>query len=413
MAAPAANSVVPFGDAPLGVNALAGLNAPIVGMAATPDGRGYWLVAADGGIFSYGDAHFFGSTGNITLNQPVVGMAATPDGLGYWLVASDGGIFSLRRRPLLRLHRQHHASTSRWWGWPPPPTAWATGWWPPTGASSAYGDAHFYGSTGDITLNQPVVGMAAAPDGRGYWLVASDGGIFTYGDARFYGSTGDITLNQPVVGMAAGPGGRGYWLVAADGGIFSFGAVSFFGSEGAGPTGRPCRGHRRHPVGRWVLAGIRIGTPSGRQDRRDRSRSQRAQLHRAPDHQSAGLERPGVRILRYHRHGNSRRLHRSPVQLQRGHLPQADLEAEGATVVMTRPNNDGVGPCVTTRAAIINDAHADVAVDIHADGGPTTGRGFAVLEPVADGPNNAVIASSAAFGSLLRDTFAADTRACR
>ena len=76
---------------------------------------------------------------------------------------------------------------------------------------------------------------------------------------------------------------------------------------------------------------------------------------------------------------------------------------------MTRPNNSGIGPCVTTRAAIINDAHADVAVDIHADGGPVDGRGFAVLEPVADGPNNAVIASSASFAAIMRDTFVADT----
>ena len=88
---------------------------------------------------------------------------------------------------------------------------------------------------------------------------------------------------------------------------------------------------------------------------------------------------------------------------------QADLQAEGATVVMTRTNNTGVGPCVTTRAAIIDNANAGVAVDIHADGGPVSGRGFTVLEPVADGPNNGVIASSAAFASLLRDTFAAGT----
>jgi hypothetical protein len=63
-------------------------------MAATPDGIGYWLVASDGGIFSYGDAPFEGSTGSIALNRPIVGMAATRDGGGYWLVASDGGIFS-------------------------------------------------------------------------------------------------------------------------------------------------------------------------------------------------------------------------------------------------------------------------------------------------------------------------------
>ena len=214
-------------------------------MAATPDGRGYWLVASDGGIFAFGDARFYGSTGDIALNKPVVGMAATPDGRGYWLVASDGGIFSLRRRPLLRLDRRHRPqqaggghgrhprrpgllagglrrrhlqltatpastgrpatspSTSRWWAWPPPPTAGATGWWPPTAASSAFGDARFYGSTGNIALNKPVVGMATSLTGRGYWLVASDGGIFSYGDASFYGSTGDIVLNKPVVGMAA------------------------------------------------------------------------------------------------------------------------------------------------------------------------------------------------------------------
>src|SRR5690349_1972286 len=70
------------------------LNAPVVGMAATPDGKGYWLVASDGGIFAYGDARFFGSMGGQHLNQAVVGMAATPDGGGYWLVASDGGIFA-------------------------------------------------------------------------------------------------------------------------------------------------------------------------------------------------------------------------------------------------------------------------------------------------------------------------------
>ncbi len=70
------------------------LNRPIVGMASTADGGGYWLVAADGGIFSFGDATFFGSTGSLRLNKPIVGMAATPDGGGYWLVASDGGIFS-------------------------------------------------------------------------------------------------------------------------------------------------------------------------------------------------------------------------------------------------------------------------------------------------------------------------------
>jgi N-acetylmuramoyl-L-alanine amidase len=88
---------------------------------------------------------------------------------------------------------------------------------------------------------------------------------------------------------------------------------------------------------------------------------------------------------------------------------RADLIAAGAQVVMTRQSNTGVGPCVTTRAQIINNAHSDVAIDIHADGGPTSGRGFAVLEPVADGPNDAVISSSLQFGTDLRSALLQDT----
>ncbi len=93
----------------------------------------------------------------------------------------------------------------------------------------------FCGSTGSLTLNKPVVGMAAVPGGGGYWLVASDGGIFTYGDAQFYGSTGSLHLNAPVVGMAATPDGRGYWLVASDGGIFTYGDAQFYGSAASAP----------------------------------------------------------------------------------------------------------------------------------------------------------------------------------
>jgi N-acetylmuramoyl-L-alanine amidase len=88
---------------------------------------------------------------------------------------------------------------------------------------------------------------------------------------------------------------------------------------------------------------------------------------------------------------------------------RADLIADGARVVMTRSSNTGVGPCVTTRAEIINRAHADVAIDIHADGGPPGGRGFTVLEPVADGPNDKVIASSQRFGSDVRAALLHDT----
>ena len=89
---PGPDTVTAFGAATaVPGETLHNLAAPIVGMAATPDGLGYWAVAADGGIFAYGDAGFDGSTGGLHLNAPVVGMAATPSGHGYWLVASDGG----------------------------------------------------------------------------------------------------------------------------------------------------------------------------------------------------------------------------------------------------------------------------------------------------------------------------------
>jgi hypothetical protein len=106
------------------------LRAPLVGMAATPTGNGYWLVAADGGVFSFGDARFRGSTGAMRLHQPIVGMAATPTGNGYWLVAADGGVFS-------------------------------------------FGDARYRGSLpsrgGD---HGRAVAIAALPQGGGYWIVS-------------------------------------------------------------------------------------------------------------------------------------------------------------------------------------------------------------------------------------------------
>ncbi len=85
----------------------------------------------------------------------------------------------------------------------------------------------------------------------------------------------------------------------------------------------------------------------------------------------------------------------------------ADLHQDGAKVVMTRDNNHGLGPCVNRRSTMLN--HTDVAIDIHADGGPSWGRGFTVLEPVADGPNNRVIGSSLRLGRYVHRAFLADT----
>ena len=192
---------------------------------------------------------FHGSTGAMHLNRPIVGMAATPTGHGYWLVASDGGIFS-------------------------------------------FGDASFHGSTGAMHLNRPIVGMAATPTGHGYWLVASDGGIFCFGDASFHGSTGAIHLNQPIVGMAATPSRHGYWLVASDGGIFGFGDASFHGSA-VGSIAAPARALRRDRVGTRLLDPRR---------RRDGARvRRRAELRQRPRTAGAVALLPCQRV----KHGHS------------------------------------------------------------------------------------------------------------
>ena len=172
------------------------LSAPVVGMSA-PIGGGYWLVGSDGTVYPH-DAGSFGSLSGQHLNAPIVGMASTADGFGYYLAAADGGVFT-------------------------------------------FGDAHFQGSMGGKLLNQPVVGMAVTPDNQGYYLVASDGGVFTFGDAHFQGSMGGKVLNQPVVGMAVSAATSGYWLTAADGGVFAFDA-RFLGSTGAMHLNRPVVG---------------------------------------------------------------------------------------------------------------------------------------------------------------------------
>ena len=241
-------------------------------------GDGYRFVASDGGVFDFGDAGFYGSTGSLRLNQPVVGMADTPSTNGYWLVASDGGIFN-------------------------------------------YGDAGFFGSMGGRHLNQPIVGMAATPDGGGYWLVASDGGIFSFGDATFFGSTGAVHLNQPIVGMAATPNGGGYWLVAVGRrhlrlrrrALLRLHRLTAPELAGRGPGGGA--GWQR------LLAGGR-----GRRHLRLRRRAV-LRLHRLPAPQQAGRRhgcRPGRGgLLAGGRGRRHLQLRRHPVlRIDRQHLPQ-------------------------------------------------------------------------------------------
>lgn len=121
------------------------VNAPVVAILTHTDWNGGYIeIGADGGVFSEG-APNFGSAGGTKLNSPISGAAVHPGGRGYWMVAQDGGVFS-------------------------------------------FGDAGFHGSMGGKPLNKPITGMAASPTGNGYVLCAYDGGVFPFGDMQYKGS---------------------------------------------------------------------------------------------------------------------------------------------------------------------------------------------------------------------------------
>jgi hypothetical protein len=184
--------------------------------------EGYWLVGSDGGIFSFGSAQFYGSTGSLHLQRPVVGIVATADHNGYWLDASDGGVFS-------------------------------------------YGDTSFYGSIPGLGLHPagsglphslvaPIVGMVPSADDHGYFMVASDGGVFAFGDATFAGSCYSVGgCAGAAVAVMPDSTGRGYWLVTNQGAVYAFGDAPFLGAPGN--TGSAITGAVRTPDGKgyWIL----------------------------------------------------------------------------------------------------------------------------------------------------------------
>jgi hypothetical protein len=184
--------------------------------------HGYWLVGSDGGIFTFGSAQFYGSTGSLHLQRPVVGIVPTADRGGYWLDASDGGVF-------------------------------------------AFGDAGFYGSIPGLglhpagsglpnSINAPIVGMVPSADGGGYFMVASDGGVFAFGDARFEGSCPGIGgCLGATVAVMPDASGNGYWLVTKTGAVYAFGDAPNYGAPGAQDV--PVTSAVRTPDGHgyWIL----------------------------------------------------------------------------------------------------------------------------------------------------------------
>ena len=199
------------------------LNAPIVGMASSATGAGYWLAGGDGGVFAFGDAPFLGSMGHAP--KPAVGIARTRSGLGYWLADVNGGVYTFGDAPFLGGLGGQHLNA-------PVVDIDACGLGYVLTASDGgvfcFG-CDFHGSAGGSPLNQPVNAVCGTEDGTGYYLCAADGGIFAYGSAAFAGGMGGEHLNWPAVGLGLDPDGRGYWIGASDGGVFAFDAP-FLGS---------------------------------------------------------------------------------------------------------------------------------------------------------------------------------------
>ncbi len=230
-----------YGDAPFyGSTGSIKLNKPINGMAPTPSGAGYWMVASDGGIFAFGDAGFFGSTGGMSLRDPIVGLSTTPSGRGYRMVTSGGEVFSFGDAPRLAVESLASRPAQPIMGIASTPSG--AGYWlvGRDGQVTAFGDAPSLGSTG--ALSQPIAAITSTPTGNGFWLVTADGGLFSFGDAKFFGNLAGVPLNRPVVGIAPTTTGKGYWMVASDGGIFAFGDAFFLGSTGGIKLNQPVVG---------------------------------------------------------------------------------------------------------------------------------------------------------------------------
>lgn len=249
-----------FGDADFfGSTGGMRLNKPIVGMATTASGQGYYLVASDGGIFTFGDAQFFGSTGNIKLQAPIVGMKPTSSGNGYWMFAIDGGVFAFG-------DAQYHGSQLKFANYYPATkyvgfdadstgtNADNQGYWVASDSSTViqpFGNANVFSFSpygklaGNYYSNESLVGISRTEYSDGFWAATNTGGVMTAGDAPFYGSAGSMKLNKPIVGIIPEWYDQGYRLIASDGGVFSYGAIDYCGSTGGMRLNQPIVGGSR------------------------------------------------------------------------------------------------------------------------------------------------------------------------
>jgi hypothetical protein len=228
------------------------LAAPIVGITSSADRGGYWLVASDGGVFSFGDARFYGSVPGLglspddspvlpRLNAPIVGMIPTTDGRGYFLVGADGGIFAFG-------DAKFEGSCPGIGGCASGVAAVMTdgsgnGYWVVTytGDVYAFGDATNYGDPASyLPYATQVPSAVRTPGGNGYWVLFSDGEIYTYGDAAYLGSPfGQVQFSNPAAAIFATSDGGGYWIATTDGTVYAFGDAPNYGDVAAAHLNGP------------------------------------------------------------------------------------------------------------------------------------------------------------------------------
>jgi hypothetical protein len=235
-------------------------------------GTGYWMTGKDGGIFTFGTAGFHNSLPGLGAKVAnIVGLAPTADQGGYWLVGSDGGVFTFGdatfagsmggkalSAPVVAMTGTPYAPAEP----PAQPVTQGEGYWlvGSDGGVFSFGDSKYYGSVPGLGIHvKNIVDIVPTPTGLGYWLVGSDGGVFSFGDAKYYGSVPGLGVKvSDIVGIVPTSTGLGYWLVGSDGGVFSFGdaAKHFYGSVGGKTLNAPVVAMAAMPdnSGYWLFA---------------------------------------------------------------------------------------------------------------------------------------------------------------
>jgi hypothetical protein len=205
--------------------------------------HGYNILTAPGGIYSFGDATYWGNLIDHGYPGPAVGLSETPAGDGYAILTGPGNLYTFGTAGYYGNLTDHH--------YPGPavaldytpnpgtinsPTGHGYAILTASGAIYTFGDAGYYGNLIDHGYPGRAVSFAWSASGHGYWILTDSGNLYSFGDAGYYGN-----LNDPCAGAASCPyasfpghpagltrsaGGSGYLILTAEGGIYTFGDAS-------------------------------------------------------------------------------------------------------------------------------------------------------------------------------------------